>query len=104
MTDQTAPTGANRGRTAFILLCVYLILSLLWRLFVPAHEYPGRTSMILDMVIDAGVILGLIAARKTGPQPLFWIALIAGLGLFAIRFTSDASWWTGHLIYYLPAR
>jgi len=26
------------------------------------------------------------------------------LALFAIRFNSDASWWTGHLMYSLLAR
>ena len=32
---------------------------------------------------------------------LFWIALVAGVGLFAIRLNGDASWWTGHLRYNL---
>jgi hypothetical protein len=35
---------------------------------------------------------------------LFWVALICGIGLFAIRLNSDASWWTGHLRYYLLPR
>ena len=104
MTDQPAPATTKRSRITFMLLCVYLILSLLWRLFVPAHEYPSRTAMIIDMIIDAGVIFGLFVARRDGPQALFWLALVAGIGLFVIRFTSDASWWTGHLIYYLPPR
>ena len=27
---------------------------------------------------------------------LFWMALVAGLGVLAIRLHGDASWWTGH--------
>ena len=37
-------------------------------------------------------------------MPLFVIALIAGIGLFAIRLHSDASWWTGHWNYNIYAR
>ena len=55
----------------------------------------------MSMVFDAGMIAGLIATRNRMPQWLFWIALVCGLGLFAIRFTSDAAWWTGHLRYAL---
>ncbi|MGD9768641.1 MAG: hypothetical protein AB7U62_13445 [Pseudolabrys sp.] len=101
MTDQPAPAQKDRGGLMFKLLCAYLILTLLWRLFVPAHEYPSRHAMILDMVVDGAVILGLIGQRTKGPTALFWIAVIAGIGLFAIRLTSTASWWTGHLMYSL---
>lgn len=101
MTDQPAPIQKDHSGLMFKLLCAYLILTLLWRVFVPAHEYPSRHAMILDMVVDGAAILGLIGLRSKGPNALFWIAMIAGLGLFAIRLTSNASWWTGHLMYSL---
>jgi hypothetical protein len=37
-------------------------------------------------------------------EVLFWIALMAGLGLFAIRLNGNASWWTGHLRYDIGPR
>jgi hypothetical protein len=82
----------------------YLIGSFLWRLLVPAHEYPGRSAQILDIGLDILVVVGLIAMRTKVPKALFWVALAAGVGLFAIRLNSDASWWTGHLIYTLSPR
>lgn len=82
----------------------YLIVSLLWRLLTPAHEYPGRFATYLDVTVDALMIVGLIAGRTNVPKALFWIALIAGVVLFAIRLNSPASWWTGHLVYTLPPR
>ena len=82
-------------------LVVYLIGSFLWRALTPAHEYPGRTATYLDIAVDLLVIVGLIGIRAAVPKALFWIALIAGIGLFAIRLNGAASWWTGHLVYTL---
>ena len=82
----------------------YLIVSFLWRLLTPAHEYPGRFSTYLEVGLDALLIAGLVAIRAKVPTALFWIALIAGIGLFAIRLNGTASWWTGHLIYTLSLR
>lgn len=42
---------------------------------------------------------GLIGLRQAMPKPLFWIALAAGIGLFALRLSSDAGWWTGHFVH-----
>lgn len=49
------------------------------------------------MALALGVIVGLCALKSK--LTLFWIALGCGIGLFAIRLTSDAGRWTGHLIY-----
>jgi hypothetical protein len=38
------------------------------------------------------------------PKPLFWAALIAGIGLLGLRLISDHGWWTGHLFYSLTPR
>ena len=82
----------------------YLIASFLYRALVPAHEYPGRTMTYIDMALDALVIAGVIAIRAQVPKPLFWLAIAAGIGLFAIRLNGTASWWTGHLFYSLLPR
>lgn len=99
MSNQPAPADKFNGGYLYKLLCIYLIALLAWRLFLPAHEYASRTAVIFDMTTDAGTLLAVILLRNRGPAPMFWAALLAGLGLFAIRFTSEASWWTGHLMY-----
>ena len=73
-------------------------------MLTPAHEYPGRFSTYLDVAVDVLVMIGLIAIRAKVSKPLFWIALVAGVGLFAIRLNGEASWWTGHLVYTVPPR
>jgi hypothetical protein len=87
----------------YALVC-YLIGSFLWRLLTPTHEYPMRSAQVMEIVLDFLVIVGLIGIRAKLPTALFWVALIAGLGLFAIRLNGDASWWTGHLVYTLLPR
>jgi len=82
----------------------YLIATFLWRVSAPAHEYPGRFSTYLEMTIDALVIAGVIALRSHVRKPLFWLAIAAGIGLFASRLNGDASWWTGHLFHSLSPR
>ncbi len=84
-----------------LIFAVMLIFLFGFRVLTPAHEYMMRPEQIMSMVFDAGIIIGLIGTRSRLPQWLFWIALLCGLGLFAIRFTSDAAWWTGHLRYSL---
>jgi hypothetical protein len=103
------PTTAPQNQSGFNralpwLLPALLIGTFLWRTLTAAHEYPGRTATIMEMVIDAALIVGLFGLRARMPTWLFWVALICGIGLFAIRLNSDASWWTGHLNYYLLPR
>jgi hypothetical protein len=105
LSDQTtSPAAPDRNRKIFYVLSVLLILTFLWRTLTTAHEYPSRAAQMLEMGVDALCVVGLIGLRKLGPPALFWVALIAGLGLFAIRLNGDASWWTGHLTYSLPPR
>ena len=80
-------------------LAIYLIGSFLWRVLIPAHEYLTSTANWLGIGVDLLAIAGLVGVRAGMPKALFWIALIAGLGLLAIRLTSTESWWTGHLMY-----
>jgi hypothetical protein len=106
MTDQQATSSGQttRNRTLSFVLSVYLIAAFLWRVFTPAHEFPMRTEQVMQIAFDILAVVGLIALRAQIPKALFWIALIVGLALFAIRLSSDASWWTGHLVYTLPPR
>lgn len=69
------------------------------RLTLPAHEYPSQTGQMMTMLFDAGLVFSAIVMRNRMPAWLFWVALLCGLGLFGVRFTSDAAWWTGHLRY-----
>ncbi len=89
-----------------MIVSIYLIPTFLGRAFTPAHEYPMRPEQLMEMGLDLLCIVGLVGlkTRLSRGTVLFWVALLAGIGLFAIRFTSDASWWTGHLVYYLEPR
>ncbi|MGZ5912705.1 MAG: hypothetical protein ACXWLB_22730, partial [Reyranella sp.] len=66
--------------------------------------YPGRSATYLEFGLDILVVAGLIGIANQLPKPLFWVALVAGLGMLLIRLNGDASWWTGHLVYTLPPR
>jgi hypothetical protein len=70
-----------------------------YRLTVPAHEGALINELVLTMVFDAAMVVGLVAMRRRLAAPIFWTALVAGVGLFVIRLTSDSSWWTGHLMF-----
>jgi hypothetical protein len=69
----------------------------------PAHEFPMRTEQVMTMTFDFLMLVGLFALKASTPKPLFWIALVAGIGLFALRLSADG-WWTGHLVYSLSPR
>ena len=45
------------------------------------------------------MVVGLVAMRKRIAAPLFWAGLVAGVGLFVIRMTNEASMWNGHLMW-----
>jgi len=106
MTDEQSAkaSDANWLRIIFFALCCYLIVSFLYRMLLTAHQYPSRTEQVMTMVLDALCVVGLVGTRANGPRVLFWLAVAAGIAMFAIRLTGDASWWTGHLSYSLPPR
>jgi hypothetical protein len=68
---------------------------------VPAHEAPLLPELVLTIVFDAAMVVGLVVMRARLAAAIFWTALIAGLGLFAIRLTAESSLWTGHLLFTL---
>jgi len=109
-----APAANPKNWYLYLFICFFLVVQLLWRLFAVAHEYPGRSAQILEMVLDGLMLLAVFGirgqimkalpdgdSRKGIAQALFIAAITAGVGLFLIRFTSDAAWWTGHLHYSL---
>ena len=104
MADGQAKSADNSSRNFIIGIVVvcYLIGSFLYNVFVEAHEYPMRTEQVLTMVLNLHGVVGLIGVRKAIPRQVFWCALVAGIGLFALRLTGDDGWWTGHLYYSLP--
>jgi hypothetical protein len=57
----------------------------------------------MTMTFDFLMLVGLFGLKASMPKPLFWIALVAGTGLFTLRL-SDDGWWTGHLAYSLAPR
>ena len=105
-----APPAAtsNRNGVIFLVISALLIGSFLYRVVVPAHEYAVRSDQLLTMGIDLLLIIGLVGLKRQIKESagvvLFWVALIAGIGLFGIRLLGDDQWWTGHLVYYLEAR
>jgi hypothetical protein len=106
MADQQAQSGNNSGRNFIVgvVLACYLIGSFVWNVLTEAHEYPMRTEQVLTMSLNLLGVIGLIGMRAEMPKPVFWCALIAGIGLFALRLAGDDGWWTGHLSYSLPPR
>jgi hypothetical protein len=103
MSDARREALQRSGRIQMLALVLagYQIFEFLWRVLIPENEYPSRGYQIFTMLLDGAFIVVLISWRALLPKWLFWIAVIAGIGLFAIRLTSDASWWTGHLFYTL---
>ena len=94
-----AAKNAKQLRIYGWLISVLLIGNFLWRALATAHEYPSRASQVMEMTFDFLMFAGLFAVRKHIPAGVWWLALVAGVGLFVIRMHSDASWWTGHWNY-----
>jgi len=90
MTNQRSNTSTTtrNGIMPILLPCV-LIGHFLWNVLTPAHEFPLRTEQVMTMLFDLGMFVGLFGFRRSMPAPLFWIAVVAGVGLFALRLSSD---------------
>jgi hypothetical protein len=115
MEDASARAGAKRRNpwTMFVVVSLYLTVIFVWRFFMPAGEYPSAVVQYLSMALDAGMLVGLVGSkmqvtRSLAPDDgdrvfatvLFCIALLAGLGLFAIRLSGEVGWETGHRIFH----
>ncbi|HEY1794821.1 MAG TPA: hypothetical protein VGG57_01755 [Stellaceae bacterium] len=104
-----APHPAAFGRNAVIFVAVSALIigNFLYRLVAPAHEYPMRSEQVLDIGLDILLLAALLGMKRQAAwlQVLFWIALAAAIGSLLIRVLGgDASWWTGHLVYYIEPR
>lgn len=112
----TQPQSAT-PRRLFYFLSFYLIATFLWRTLTPAYELGGSVGAVyLSIGLDTLCVVGLIGLRmkisratwQNSPWParklLFVVALIAGLGILAIRLDSSQSWWSGHLRFELRGR
>ena len=99
------PTGELpvRQRLIGIILSAYLIISFLSRTLITAEEWESSTDRILTIGLDIVVIAGLVTQSSRIPQVLFWVSLLAGIGLLAIRLTLTG-WRTGHLMFEVPTR
>ena len=102
MTNQQITDTRRKPLIAAVLPWV-LIGHFLWNLLTPAHEFPLRPEQVMTMTFDFLILAGLIGLKGSIAKPLFWIALVAGIGLFALRL-SDDGWWTGHFVYSIPPR
>ena len=104
MSDRSGAPPGGMGRAMPLVVAWILIGSLLWHVVVAAHEYQMRTEQVMTMLIDLGLVIGLIGMRDRVPMPLFWCAIIAGIGCFALRLNGDDGWWTGHLSFSVRSR
>jgi hypothetical protein len=107
-----AGTKGKNPLTMFVVVSVYLIAAFLWRFFVPADEYPSAALQYMSMALDAGMVIGLAGSKQQVTRflaaddggrvlatVLFWVAILAGLGLFAIRLSGQVGWETGHRMF-----
>ena len=61
-------SGGTRNWNIFRFIAGYMMLLLLWRVFVPAHEYSMRTAQLLDVAVNIGLIVGLVGMYKEPGQ------------------------------------
>lgn len=107
MTEKAA--APSREWLLFVLVCVYLVFQILWRIFTRAGEWPMPPMHLLSMALDLALVVVAVMlysslghklpegdGKRTLRPLLFFPALIAGIGMFLIRFSSDVGWWTGH--------
>ncbi len=100
---------------SYYLVALGLITRCLWRVLTPGGSFPLPPAHYLSMGFDLVLLVVLILGRRhigrwgeseapavSRARWVFAAALIAGIGLIAIRFTSHTAWWTGHLTWQLP--
>jgi hypothetical protein len=102
--EMTKLDTVSKGQAVSFVAAFLLIGSFCYRMLTAAHEYPMRSEQVMTIAFDFALLAYLIARKDRLARPLFWVALVAGLGLFAIRLNGNASWWTGHLVYTIPPR
>lgn len=109
MVDQSTP---GKAPVIHAIMCGYVILRCLWRIFIPATEYALPPWPLLSLIFDILVLVALFVLKPQVPAatpdapvytryatPLFVCAIIATAIMVLIRFLSESGWWTGHLMY-----
>ena len=82
MSDPSVQPSTTTGIGVLsILMPSYLIAYFIWKLLSPATG----PAPVMTMVVYSGMILGTCNFRREMPAPLFWIAMVAGAGLFALH-------------------
>jgi len=83
-----------------------LIITFVFRLHSPTQEHYSRGLLILDILANIGLLIGLYGTKRVLLQrapdddrwkigaPLYWAALISGLGLILFHFR-----WNGSLAF-----
>jgi hypothetical protein len=102
---------ASKTLRLFYCLSIYVIPTFLWRFLVPAYEESEPDSLIyFEILLEFVSVGGLVVlftqlrsqeadAAQAPPAALFWIALVAAIGILIMRFSSTDGWYTGHRVY-----
>jgi hypothetical protein len=103
---------AVKASRVFFLLSLLVVLTFLWRFFVPAHEESDTNLMIgfeilLELAAAAGLVVLFFLLMSRSDEDLrrvlvvtFCVAFVASLGILLMRFSTTAGWYTGHRIYH----
>jgi hypothetical protein len=79
----------SRTKNIFVLLCVMLIGTFLWRAFTPSHEVPSQGLSLFNIVLDVVSLIAVILCWIGSPQDfrasagmrvLCIAAVVAGIG------------------------
>jgi hypothetical protein len=101
----------TKTKWLFYLLSIFTICTFLWRFLIPAYEESDSNTLIyLKILFEAAQVPALIILfsylrRRYGLDPtgwlktVFWVALVASIGILLMRFSTTGGWYTGHRIY-----
>lgn len=103
---------ATNIKRLFYLISIYVILTFLWRFFVPAYEESDTDTLVylkivleLTQVASLIILFSYLRPRYGGDstamlRTVFLIALAASIGILVMRFSTTFGWYTGHRLYY----
>lgn len=63
----------------------------------PGRAFSLRLPTILIGMQGRVFAIATPIPTRAAERFCFWLGLVAGIGLFALRLTSEQAWWTGHL-------
>src|SRR3954464_6769015 len=96
--NMPSTSGGTRNWNILRIIGGYMMLLLLWRGFVPPHEYSMRTEQGLDIIVNVGLIVGVVGVYKSlandfepddsrwsTAKLFYWGGLSAGVLMLLIR-------------------